>query len=324
MIDAIRNPDRVIINTGKRIRPEALQFYLSRGITLRRTGQQPLIEVDALGRVIQWSIPSEENIAIPEGAEGALISIGIDQGGRTEILRVCFDHDERKVLDFRRNYEAEGRFYLSYRSAEDKKLVDYGAGEYELLISDTLLPSRERAYDAAGFAGPAASEYGGGNSPPQQREGEPYLEIQIANPRSSASPNSPERSRQTPSERTVPGKVIDLGPGREQEASAQPAKDPHTPAGSVKPPTSVRPPSTSASPPPTSASPPPTSASPPAPVGSGAPPTPSAPPAPVGSGAPPRPSAAPAPVSPRARSPQTAPAPSPYVELPEPLLYISE
>jgi hypothetical protein len=181
-INQIKGSKSIIINSRFIIQLEGLQYYISQGITLNRHNTKPLVEVDALGRLTQWTITSEEQLDIRGRTGGILVAAGLEETTDTLTLRICFDDDERKILDFRQDPGRENRFYLTTAEQDGKFFVTYGERRYE------VFPSPDAVEISSDTAGPAPVD------------GDPYLEIVIA---------EPKKTGETKRRRQIEGRLIE-------------------------------------------------------------------------------------------------------------------
>lgn len=180
IVNQINNKENmVIINSKSVIRPEELQYYISKDIRLERSEKRPVLEINARGELIQWDITTEERLSLREGTSGELRVTELNTDTDLMTLRICFDYDERLVLDFRQDAERGNRFYLVYTESEGARKINYGSKEYVLFFSETLPQSAGSARvqttpeaTAETPADPPVAEI-----PPDVR---PYLEILVS------------------------------------------------------------------------------------------------------------------------------------------------
>jgi hypothetical protein len=183
IVNQINNKENmVIINSKSVIRPEELQYYISKDIRLERSEKRPVLEINAKGELVQWDITTEEHLSIREGTGGELRVTELNTDTDLMTLRICFDYDERLVLDFRQDAGMGNRFYLVYTESEDAKKINYGSKEYGLFFSETIPQSagsaREMTPEEAAEetpADPAAGE----DAAEVPQDDRPYLRILV-------------------------------------------------------------------------------------------------------------------------------------------------
>jgi hypothetical protein len=164
IIDQINNESTsIIINSRNIPRPEELQYYISKEIVLTRNEPRQVLEINAKGELVQWEIIINEQLTLRQETPGQLLFYG---GDNLMAMRICFDFDERLLLDFKQDAANGNRFYLVYDDKDNAKQVTYGVAEYSLSFSQTPPDS-----DAAGTI----------------RDPRPYLEI-IASSESETAP----------------------------------------------------------------------------------------------------------------------------------------
>jgi hypothetical protein len=138
-IDGIifKNGVDVIINSKSTIHPMELQYYISKGITLERRDEKPVLEVNARGELVRWGITTDERLSLRQETPGQLRIYGpIGRSEEPMTITVCFDYDERLILDFRQDPSQGDLFYLVYTENGGEKKVKYGRKDYTLFFAD--------------------------------------------------------------------------------------------------------------------------------------------------------------------------------------------
>jgi hypothetical protein len=125
--------NNILINGKNVVRPDELQYYISKNIVLERRESRPMLEINATGDLIQWEIATEERLSLIEGTSGELRYTEWDDENKVT-LSICFDYDDRLVLNFRQDAAQGNRFYLVYdEESNGSKKLNYGKAKQYLL-----------------------------------------------------------------------------------------------------------------------------------------------------------------------------------------------
>ncbi|MDR3336355.1 MAG: hypothetical protein LBT16_04030 [Treponema sp.] len=173
IVDEINNRENgIIINSRTVHRPEELQYYISKGIVLERRERKPVLEVNAKGDLLRWEFTTEERLSIGQKTPGELQLYGpIGDRVRPMTISICFDNDERMVLDFRQDITQGNRFYLVYNNESDgSKRINYGETK-QYILSFWEDPSPVSPPESSGTDDPPAETV---------TDSRPYLQIKVA------------------------------------------------------------------------------------------------------------------------------------------------